>query len=119
VALLVTGIGPATSPISNFDGIWHWGSSRRSADVAFLRISRRGSELLIETKHYMHDNFVSKTKDVRVFANHLTFTYWYEPLHREANCKLDLVVDMMVGECEGERNAREWGSVATYLWRAR
>ncbi len=107
-----------SAPTGNFEGVWSWGSPRRSAEVPFLRISRNGSEWIIETKHYMHDYFVSSTKDVRVRDNHLEFVYWYAPLNRWARCALDLSDDKMAGRCDGELNARQWGPVPTYLWRS-
>ena len=105
-------------PPGTFEGVWCWGSPRRSADVPFLRISRHGSAWLIETKHYMHDYFVSSAKDVCVSDHHLEFVYWYAPLNRWARCGLDLSDDNMAGQCDGELNARQWGAVPTYLWRS-
>ena len=104
-------------PNGSFEGTWSWGSPRRSAEVPFLRISRDGTKWIVQTKHYMHDNFVSGARDVRVSGNRLEFSYWYEPLARWASCSLELADGKMAGACDGELNAREWGSVPAHLWR--
>jgi hypothetical protein len=83
----------------------------------FLRISKAGQGWTLETKNYMHANFESQVRDLNIDGNHLTFAYRYAPLARFATCSLDLMNDMMSGTCEGELNAREWGTVPTYLWR--
>jgi len=124
ILLVTTSCAPAQPlietppPPGNFEGVWSWGSPRRSAEVPFLRISRKGGSWEIETKHYMHEHFVTTTRDIRVSGNHLEFTYWYEPQRRWATCILDLSDDKMAGVCDGELNARGlWGGVPTNLWR--
>ena len=102
-----------------FEGTWNWGEPWRSTDVPFLQISRKGATWAVKTKHYMHDSFVSTTKDIRISGYHLEFTYWYEPLARWSSCRLDLAEGKMSGFCDGELNARgQWGAVPTYLWHA-
>jgi len=107
------------APPGNFEGVWLFGSPRRSSEVPFLRISRKGREWIVETKHYMRDHFVSTSRNIRVNGNRLEFTYWYEPLRRPARCILDLTDDRLAGVCDGELDARGlWGGVPTNLWRS-
>ncbi len=98
---------------------WCWGSQRRSENVAFLRITTRDGKAVIETKDYMHGNFVAATKDVVFAGDHLEFSYWYQPLGRWARCNLTIGTagDTMAGSCEGELSVGHWGSVPSYLWR--
>ncbi len=99
--------------------IWCWGSRRRSANVPFLRVVMHDGKAVIETKDYMHSNFVAGTKDIVVGGDRLEFTYWYKPLERWARCSLRTspTGDMMAGNCDGELSAGQWGSVPSYLWR--
>lgn len=110
-----------TDPVpGSWDGIWHWGTSVHPRDAPFLRIStQEDGALLIETKHYMHERFVRTTSRVTVIAHYLEFTYWYEPRHRSARCRLVLAIDAntMNGVCEGEIDAQHWGWTPVYLWR--
>jgi len=110
--------GPSAAPGSGLEGVWCWGSPRRSADVPFLEVSRVGDRWAVRTKHYMHAYFVGGVKDIRVTGGHLEFTYRYEPLNRWAHCAFDAEDDRLVGTCDGEIDARTWGAVPSYLWRA-
>jgi hypothetical protein len=116
---LISAARPARAdPWPGLEGVWSWGSPRRSADVPFLRITRSGGQWSVETKHYMHAYFVAEARDVRIDGKHLEFTYWYEPLHRWARCSFDAAADTMAGVCDGEIDAQTWGAVPSYLWRA-
>lgn len=116
--LFVSTLASNAADSGGFGGIWCWGTRYHAEATPFLRISRAGSQWRIEIKHYMQDDFVQDARDVRVDGEHLAFAYWYEPLSRWARCSLDLMDDRMVGECDGERNAREWGAAPAYLWRS-
>jgi hypothetical protein len=98
---------------------WCWGSQRRSENVAFLRITTHDDKVVVETKDYMHGNFVANTKEVVFADGHLDFSYWYKPLARWAPCRLTTGAsgDTMAGSCDGELSVGYWGSVPSYLWR--
>jgi hypothetical protein len=98
---------------------WCWGSQRRSENVPFLRITTHDGKLAVETKDYMHGNFVANTRKVVFADGHLDFSYWYRPLARWAHCNLTPGAsgDTMAGNCDGELSAGRWGSVPSYLWR--
>jgi hypothetical protein len=99
--------------------IWCWGSQRRSENVPFLRITSHDGKVIVETKDYMHGDFVANTKDVVFADSHLGFSYWYNPLARWARCNLTNGAsgNTMAGSCDGELSVGHWGSVTTYLWR--
>jgi hypothetical protein len=117
IALAAMPAGPTAAA----DGqvTWCWGSQRRSENVAFLRIVTRGGKLTVETKDYMHGDFLADTKDAILAGGHLGFSYWYKPLARWARCDLTTGTsgDTMAGRCDGELSVGQWGSVPTYLWR--
>jgi len=117
VALALTSAGPTAAAEGRVT--WCWGSQRRSENVAFLRITTHGGKVVIETKDYMHGNFVANTKDVVFAGGHLDFSYWYKPLARWARCNLTAGAsgDTMAGSCDGELSVGHWGSVPSYLWR--
>jgi hypothetical protein len=119
VAILSVSGLPASAAEGSLEGIWCWGTQFHAEATPFLRIARSGGQWRLETKHYMHDEFVAGIKDVRIDGSHLAFTYWYEPLSRWATCSLDLMQDRLVGQCDGERNAHEWGVTPVFLWRSR
>jgi hypothetical protein len=111
--------GATADAMAALQGKWCWGSQYRSANVPFLRVIARNKTIAVETKHYMHSNFVANTKDVAVGDNRIAFTYWYEPLARWARCVLTLGGDgdTMAGDCDGELGAGLWGRVSSHLWR--
>jgi len=100
-----------------FEGVWMWGTLWNSHDTPFLRITRNGSRWNVETKHYMHAYFVDKVRDVHIDGKHLEFNYWYEPRQKWARCNLNATADtMMAGQCDGEIDVRDWGTLPSYLW---
>jgi hypothetical protein len=122
VAASAAPVPQAAEPAVRFPDLhatWCWGSQRGSANVPFLRITARRTELVVETKDYMHDYFVAGTRNVSMIGDRLEFSYWYKPLARWARCSLvlDPSHDSMAGTCEGELSARQWGVVPSYLWR--
>lgn len=117
LALAVLASALQAGAAEDLQGVWAWGSPRRSAEVPFLRITRSGEGWTVETKHYMHAYFVGGTRDVSLRPGHLEFTYWYEPLGRWAQCSLDVAGERMDGECDGEPSAGTWGRLPAHLWR--
>jgi hypothetical protein len=100
-----------------FAGVWVWGTLWNSHDTPFLRITRSGSHWNVETKHYMHADFVDKVQDVRIEGKHLEFSYWYEPRQKWAHCSLNATADtMLAGQCDGELDVHDWGTLPSYLW---
>jgi hypothetical protein len=126
LALLLIGLAIALAAIPAEPGAaadsqvtWCWGSQRRSENVAFLRITTHDGSVFVETKDYMHGNFVANSKDVVFADGRLDFSYWYKPLARWARCNLTTGAsgDTMAGSCDGELGVGHWGSVPSYLWR--
>ena len=113
--LLATSCTPTET--ASVEGVWCWGTEFHSAKVPFVRLMRTGAGWTVETKHYMHSDFESGTRDVRVDGGHLEFTYWYAPLGRWSRCTLDRSGDRMSGICEGETSVSHWGALQTQLWR--
>lgn len=117
---MVAGCAPlpgsgAESP--RWEGVWCWGSPRRSSETPFLRVDRQGDERVVRTKHYMHGHFEALVRDVHFEGNRLRFSYWYAPLRRWATCRFTLSGDVMAGECDAEISAHRWGSTPSHLWR--
>jgi hypothetical protein len=102
----------------NWQGVWCWGSPRRSSETPFLKIEHRDGRWTVQTKNYMHDNFEPRVRAVHLGEHKLDFVYWYEPLGRWAKCTFSLSGDVMSGRCDAETSAQSWGSVDSYLWRA-
>jgi hypothetical protein len=114
--LLCAAGSAVADPWPGLQGIWAWGTLWNSHDTPFLRIIRNGNSWSVQTKHYMHANFMDKVRDVRIDAKHLEFSYWYEPRQRWAHCAFRVAVDTMAGFCDSEISTRDWGRAPSYLW---
>ncbi len=102
---------------AGWQGIWCWGSPRRSSETPFLQIQRKDGRWVVRTKHYMHGHFESQVRNVEIGGKKLRFSYWYAPRERWAKCRFTLSGDTMAGRCDAESSAQTWETTPSYLWR--
>ena len=110
-------VPPADPMTAGWQGVWCWGSPRRSSETPFLQIQQQDGQWIVRTKHYMHGYFESHVRDVHIGKRKLRFSYWYAPLKRWATCRFTLSGDTMAGRCHAETSAQTWGTTPSYLWR--